>query len=415
MKRENENNKLIMNELINTATLSCLLFLAILTLSKKSHSAIGYRFLALLFMLLAFDFANEVLIKNEVYTQYPFLVVVFQPVMVAFAPAIYLAVIYLTSITQKVSFFIIFHFIPYFLLLSLYTLMYFFRKSDKLFLSNVEPSFKGEFFELALLFFFVVQMSVYLFLSIKQLRKHRKTLSTFVSNISDNDYHWLYKMIIGLCVLSLVSFMEIAFQQNDLSFYFSFIYLIGFYYVGVQVAKQKDVFPFSKEQSESIAAIIEDLQHTSADKTLENELDSDEDTPDRKKVLSEERLSYFNTKLLELMEKEKPYLDSEITLPKLGKMLLLNTYQTSYLINASFGENFYTFINRYRIEECKKMLASNQYQHLSILSIAFEAGFNSKTAFNTSFKKSTGLSPKAFKAQMEQEIHREKSSDLSTN
>ena len=66
-------------------------------------------------------------------------------------------------------------------------------------------------------------------------------------------------------------------------------------------------------------------------------------------------------------------------------------------INNCFDENFYTFINRYRLEDCKAMLVNEKYNHLSILGIAFEAGFNSKTAFNTAFKKNTGLSPKEFK------------------
>lgn len=116
--------------------------------------------------------------------------------------------------------------------------------------------------------------------------------------------------------------------------------------------------------------------------------------------MTDENLYQYTTRLLNLMETEKPFLDSEITLPKLGKMLLLNTYQTSYLINTSFGENFFTFINRYRINECKAMLADHRNNHLTILGIAYNSGFNSKTAFNTAFKKVTGLSPRDYKEQV---------------
>ncbi len=122
----------------------------------------------------------------------------------------------------------------------------------------------------------------------------------------------------------------------------------------------------------------------------------------KKAVIHPEKIEFYKLRLTELIEKEKPYLDSEITLPKLGKMLGLNTYQTSYLINTGFQENFFTFINRYRIAECKHMLRNKKWDHLSVLAIAFEAGFNSKTAFNTAFKKSTGLSPKEFRAQKPQ-------------
>ncbi len=417
------------NELINTATFSCLLFLAILTLSKKSHTPTGYRFLSLFFILLAFTFADDALINNSVYAKYPAVAVIFQPVIYAFAPAIYLAIVYLTSVTKKISLPIIVHFIPYLLLLGLYMFAYFFRTSDKHFLINVDSPNNGEPFEIMLLFLFFVQMLFYLYFSAKQLKKHRQAFPLFMSSISDNDYHWLYRIIIGLSILSMVSIMEAIFQQKELSFYFSFIYLTGFYYVGVQLAKQKDVFPFSKEQSENVVEIIEEQRDVakegakiekeiseiaSASETIENSVESNVALPTQKKVISEERLNYLKNQLLELMEKEKPYLDSEITLPKLGKMLLLNTYQTSYLINTSFGENFYTLINRYRLDECKRMLASNQFNHLSILGIAFEAGFNSKTVFNTSFKKSTGLSPKEFKKQMAIEKTEEKGSSQSS-
>ena len=109
--------------------------------------------------------------------------------------------------------------------------------------------------------------------------------------------------------------------------------------------------------------------------------------------------------LLEFMSKEKPYLDAEITLPKLSKMMLSNTYHMSYLLNDCLEENFYTFINRYRIEECMRMLKNPSYDHLTILGIAFECGFSSKTSFNISFKKITGMSPKEYRTANNEEIH----------
>jgi YesN/AraC family two-component response regulator len=230
----------------------------------------------------------------------------------------------------------------------------------------------------------------------------------FVSNIRDNDYRWIYKIIIGLSILSVVWLVEAIADKTQLSFYFSFIYLVGVYYTGVQVFRQKDVFPFSKEQNESVSALIDEAgDETPVPETAvsanqpetSNEIIVSKES--KKQVLADDKLLYYKERLLKLMEKEKPYSDSDITLPKLGKMLLLNTYQTSYLINTCFGENFYTFINRYRVEECKRMLESNQYNNLSILGIGYEAGFNSKTAFNTTFKKNTGVTPKEYKDRVD--------------
>lgn len=138
-------------------------------------------------------------------------------------------------------------------------------------------------------------------------------------------------------------------------------------------------------------------------------------TPLKKKVLTDEKVIKLEYQLLELMRKDKPYLDSEITLPKLSKMMLSNTYHMSYLLNECLEENFYTFINRYRIEECMRLFNDPAYDHFTILGIAFECGFNSKTSFNVFFKKITGLSPREYREQCNKKNALEVSSSLSNN
>jgi AraC-like DNA-binding protein len=70
--------------------------------------------------------------------------------------------------------------------------------------------------------------------------------------------------------------------------------------------------------------------------------------------------------------------------------------ETSFVINELYQDNFYNFINKYRIEEAKRLLLSDKYNQLNILGIAYESGFNSKTTFNTTFKKHVGCSPSEF-------------------
>ncbi|CAG5006639.1 hypothetical protein DYBT9275_03867 [Dyadobacter sp. CECT 9275] len=416
--------------ILNTGTISCLLFLAILTAYKKSYNSTGYRFLALLFVCLSFDFADEVLIATGVYAQHPWLAVVLQPVLYLFAPLIYLAVVYLTSVSQKLSIRILYHFIPYLAMLGIYLKIYIFTNTDNKTLGNIAVSTGSEPIEIVLILLFFVQALCYQYYSILTLNRHRETLPLFVSNLPDNDYHWLRNAIIGLSILFAISFAEVIFVNAQNSGIFPLIYLIGFYYVGLQVVKQKDVFSFSKGQVESFSDLVNDHRYAvKLEPSPENEpiADSppanvnkadrsgtDNSLLQKKKTISDQKLEVYQKRLLEIMEAEKPYMDSEITLPKLGKILLLNTYQTSYLINTCFGENFYTFINRYRLEECKKMLSSSDYSHLSILGIAYESRFNSKTAFNTAFKKHTGCSPKEFRDRNIHGNESEISSDLSS-
>src|SRR5690606_35792170 len=105
----------------------------------------------------------------------------------------------------------------------------------------------------------------------------------------------------------------------------------------------------------------------------------------------------IKTRLTDAMQKQKPYLESDLNLIKLANLLSVSTHQLSYVINTGFNKNFFQYINEYRIEKAKKLLSDNTNDNLSILGIAFESGFNSKTSFNTTFKKMTGKTPSEFK------------------
>ncbi len=102
-------------------------------------------------------------------------------------------------------------------------------------------------------------------------------------------------------------------------------------------------------------------------------------------------------KIITLMEKEKPFLDPEITVEKLGKMLDLPEKHLSQILNEQFDQNFNNFINKYRVEEAKKKLLDPKEQDFVLLKIAFDVGFNSKSVFNAAFKKFTGLSPSEYR------------------
>jgi AraC-like DNA-binding protein len=96
------------------------------------------------------------------------------------------------------------------------------------------------------------------------------------------------------------------------------------------------------------------------------------------------------------MEQHKPYVNPKLTLNELASMLKMPPYLLSKVINEGYDINFFDFINTYRIEEFKRRMEDPHFQHYTLLSIAFEVGFNSKTAFNRSFKKITNQSPSEF-------------------
>lgn len=112
--------------------------------------------------------------------------------------------------------------------------------------------------------------------------------------------------------------------------------------------------------------------------------------------LDEEETKHYSNSLLTLMENEKPYLNSKLGLKDLAVKLNLHPNKLSWLLNESFDKNFYNFINEYRIKEFQKKAIDETNKHLSILGLAYDSGFNSKSVFNDYFKKAVGQTPKGW-------------------
>jgi len=104
----------------------------------------------------------------------------------------------------------------------------------------------------------------------------------------------------------------------------------------------------------------------------------------------------INGKLLLYIENEKPYLNSELSLQDLADKLDVKRHHLSNVINQNHNKNFYEFINQYRITEVKAMLTDPENKHLKLISLAYDAGFNSKATFNRIFKQTTNMTPSQF-------------------
>jgi AraC-like DNA-binding protein len=101
--------------------------------------------------------------------------------------------------------------------------------------------------------------------------------------------------------------------------------------------------------------------------------------------------------LLDHIDKEKPYLSQELTLANLAEQIKIPTHYLSQIINEKMNCTFLDFVNSYRVEEAKKKLADDKSKQFTILSIAYDAGFNSKSTFYTAFKKHAGMTPSSFR------------------
>lgn len=117
-------------------------------------------------------------------------------------------------------------------------------------------------------------------------------------------------------------------------------------------------------------------------------------------ALLPETVAQVLPRLTQLMEEEKVFLDPDLSLQKLSQQLHVHYNHLSQIINKHLGKSFNDYINSYRIEEARKMLADPAESQKTILEIAYDMGFYSKSVFNTAFKKFTGMTPSQYKKKV---------------
>ena len=106
------------------------------------------------------------------------------------------------------------------------------------------------------------------------------------------------------------------------------------------------------------------------------------------------------------MEAKRFYQDAELSLPSLAEALHIPTHELSRIINVSLKKNFTDFINEYRVVEVARKMQDTANDHITLLGIAFDCGFNSKTTFNRTFKQMTGKSPAEYKNELKKRATR---------
>jgi AraC-like DNA-binding protein len=153
-----------------------------------------------------------------------------------------------------------------------------------------------------------------------------------------------------------------------------FVFAIG--YFGF---KQTDIFVYEKGQA------------LSSEPTQERYAKSGLKTESAEKMV--QRLAKF-------METERPYLEPRLTLSDLAESLGLSTHHLSQLLNEHLNQNFFDFVNGYRVAAFKAAVQSPSSQHLTLIAIAQDSGFNSKSSFNRIFKEISGQTPSQYLASL---------------
>ncbi len=217
--------------------------------------------------------------------------------------------------------------------------------------------------------------------SLFALNQYQKRIKQIFSNVEKIKLDWLIMIICGFFGWMTIQTFNYILWISGLSFGGIALYVISeiifLTFVTIlflKITKHPNLFTKNYEE------------HKFKDKNKY------EKTP-----LPESMKESIKTKLITHMESDRPYLDPSVNLNNIAEKISVNPHYLSQTLNTSLQQNFYDFINSYRIEESKKLLSDKELKSKTILDIIYESGFNSKSVFNAAFKKITGMTPSEYR------------------
>ncbi len=252
----------------------------------------------------------------------------------------------------------------------------------------------------------LVSMIIYFLLSIKTYNQYKKMI---FDNLSFADlvlFDWIKKYLIaflGMQFLRIIFFLVFPGWGNFIQNWWYFLLFSAlFYYVAISSLLQKGikVSAYNLKHFESIIknpVTIEPVESSNVIVTSKVILDKTND----QNYIDPTVLELWKNKIETFIESQKLFQNPLLNLNDVASGLQTHPTQISRMINQGFKMNFNDFINNYRIEAVKEMLKKNEQKRKTLLGIAYESGFNSKTTFNRSFKKNTNTSPKKYIEEME--------------
>jgi AraC-like DNA-binding protein len=345
------------------------------------------RLLLLFFCIIGLVLFEHYLFQKKIIFEYPHLLGLTYTFPIILGPILFFYTKSLVNENNAISFRnILLHTIP-FLFIATFLIydFYFLSPQEKLIYYEKETQGETSVFIYIAEFFINFSIPFYSIVSLLLLKKHLKQIKQSYSNTKNIDLLWLKIVLICMVFVSFVSvlmgllsdyFNFISFEDGDNLMYITLTVII--YFLGYYGIKQKPIL------------------------SNDNPISQIETTPTQKpkyatSSLKDGEKEKLIQRLTKSMENEKPYLNENLTLKELAEKLETTPNNLSQIINEKFSKNFYEFINGYRINEVKSLLSNPKYSHYSMLGIAFECGFNSKSTFNSVFKQFTGKTPSEFK------------------
>jgi AraC-like DNA-binding protein len=350
-------------------------FFAGLLISTKKPATTANRIMAAWLFLICIELISA-LINSKVIEMYSFPFIAF-----TYGPLLFLYIKFMTNPERKFNWIEVLHFIPF---LVFFVVSVVFRSVPLM--KDLRTFFTPDRFislRIAYSSAFFLSVTVYSILSFIEIRKHQNKLKNLISYTSRViTLNWLKILSISFYIAFLILFILgglnmigdfIPFDPYLVIFcfiaLFSFIY--SFYVIKQPVIYGKEVKLDYAEKKETEKYIKSGLKDNQAQAYLE--------------------------RLIKFVEENKPYLDRDLSIQDLSEKTGIQRHHITQVLNEKHGKNFFTFINEYRVREVISRFGDPKNNNFTILAIAYDSGFNSKTTFNSIFKSQTGITPREYR------------------
>jgi AraC-like DNA-binding protein len=338
-------------------------FLSGILIAGRKRSGSATIVLALLMALFSLAILNPLVFQGMGDSFSPRERVLYAPLQFLFGPLIYFYVRALSGKGRKPAWRDILHLFPFLFL----TMPFVFKPVT----DAVYP--RAGLWNLLLWGGAIVQLFAYLVATAHAVSLHDRTLRN-LSSTQEGDLAWIKSFLAVFVGISLIDFFLLAWTIHG-----------------------PDIPYFSRIQSLVLSLAVYGLGFRALLRPPASIVESDKYG---RSGIGREESDQIAFEIAAYMEREKPYLDPELSLPELARRSGIARNQLSQALNESLGKNFYDFVNGYRVLEFKRLATEAGRAGDKILSLALDAGFSSKPAFNLIFKKSCGLTPSAFRASL---------------
>jgi len=342
------------------------IFWIFILLGIKRHHNRSDKLLTFLIILIALSIAATVLRESDYILQVPHLIAVTFPLNFVIPPMFYL---YIRSLTNKQIVYKteLFHFLPALLVILWMLPFYFSSATTKLNEVQNRADSSNEITAILILAWEIVYIIYSLFL----LRTYSNFLQQVRSSTDKLTLDWILNLIIAYIMVAIYYSISLFYNHSTDWPIGSILTFIMLYVLGFMGFRQL-----------STESVVEEIKTVSKYK---------------KSSLTDNLEEQNMQKLNQFMEAQKPYLDSNLSLNNLASQIDVSPHHLSQMLNDKLKQSFYDYINNYRVDEAKQQFADPEKYHYKILAIAYDVGFNSKSHFNTAFKKYTKMTPSQFR------------------